>query len=79
MGLRSYRLTRCGHIWASGGGDARNSRWVWTAVLEYALGNRWKDFEAGDRSETEFLRLLDRLSDTERYESDAYGVSVDCQ
>ena len=38
------------------------------------MGNRWKSFEAIDMSEATFLRLLERLPDTERYRSDAYGV-----
>ena len=55
-------------------GAARNSRRIWTAALEDALGDRWKDFEVGARSEAAFLRLLERLPDTERYETDAYGM-----
>ena len=55
-------------------GVARNSRRIWTAALEDALGDRWKDFEVGGRSEATFLRLLERLPDTERYETDVCGV-----
>ena len=32
------------------------------------------DFEVGGRDESTFLRLLERLPDAERYETDAYGV-----
>ena len=39
-----------------------------------ASGNRWKDFEVVDRSEDALLRLLERLPDAERYETDACGV-----
>ena len=55
-------------------GDKRNSRWIWTAVVEERNGNRWMDFEVGDMSETTFLRLLERLPDTDCYGIDAYGV-----
>ena len=44
-------------------GEKRNDLWIWTAVAEDALGNRWKRFEVGDRSESTLLRLLDRLPD----------------
>ena len=54
-------------------GDKRNSRKIRTALAEDALGNRRKDFEVGDRSESTFLRLLERLPDTARYRIDAYG------
>ena len=39
-----------------------------------ALNNRWMDFEAGCRDESTFMRLLGRLPDAERYETDAYGA-----
>ena len=55
-------------------GAKRNSRWIWTAVAEDALGNRWNDFEVGDRSESTLLRLLERLPDAASYSSDAYGA-----
>ena len=55
-------------------GDKRNWRWIWTAAVEDALGNRWKDFEVGDRSESTLLRLLERLPDAVSYRSDAYGA-----
>ena len=55
-------------------GDTRNWRWD----IDGGGGRRFrqsvKDFEVGDRSEATFLRLLKRLSDTERYRLDAYGV-----
>ena len=43
-------------------------------VAEDALGNRWKDFKVGGRSESTFLRLLERLAEMERYSIDAYGA-----
>ena len=45
-------------------------------MSEDALGNRWKDFEVGGRSESTFLRLLERLAEMERYSSGAYGVCM---
>ena len=42
--------------------------------MEERDGSMWMDFEAGGRDESTFLRLLERLSDAERYETDAYGV-----
>ena len=39
-----------------------------------ALNNRWMAFEAGCRDESTFMRLLGRLPDAERYETEAYGV-----
>ena len=55
-------------------GEKRNDLWVWTAVVEERDGSRWMDFETGGRDESTFLRLLERLPDAERYETDAYGV-----
>ena len=55
-------------------GEKRNDLWVWTAVVEERDGSGWIDFEVGGRDETTFLRLLKRLPDAERYETDAYGV-----
>ena len=43
-------------------------------MIEECDGSRWIDFEVGDRIEATFLRLLDRLLDSECYEPDAYGV-----
>ncbi len=54
--------------------EKRNDLWVWTAVVEERDGSRWMDFEVGGRNESTFLRLLERLPDAERYETDAYGV-----
>ena len=55
-------------------GEKRNDLWVWTAVVEERDGSRRMDFEAGGRDESTFLRLLERLPDAERYETDASGV-----
>ena len=41
--------------------------------MEDALGNRWKGFEVGDRNESTFLRLLERLLDAARYSSAHMG------
>ena len=54
--------------------EKRNALWVWTAVVEERDGSMWIDFEVGDRDEASFLRLLERLPDAQRYETDAYGV-----
>ena len=43
-------------------------------MVEERDGSRWMDIEAGGRDESTFLRLLERLPDAERYETDAYGV-----
>ena len=55
-------------------GTKRNWRWIWTAVVEDASGNRWKRFEVGDRSEGTLMRLLGRLPDAAYYSSDGYGA-----
>ena len=54
--------------------EKRNSVWVWTAVIEERDGGRWMDFEVGRRDEAALLRLLERLPDAERYETDGYRV-----
>ena len=46
-------------------------------MAEDALGNRWKRFEVGDRSESTLLRLLERLLDAACYSSDGY-VAYGC-
>ena len=51
-----------------------NSAWAWAAVVEEHDGVRLMDFEVGGRDERAFMRLLERLPDAERYETDAYGV-----
>ena len=64
-------------MWSYVGGRRRGKRrecWVWTAVVEEADGQRWVDFEVGDRSEAAFLRLYNRLPEAERYRTDAYQV-----
>ena len=35
---------------------------------------RWRLYEVEERDESAFSRLLDRLLDADRYETDAYGV-----
>ena len=55
-------------------GEKRNDLWAWTAVAQERDGRRWMDFEAGGRDESTLMRLLERLPDAERYETDAYGV-----
>ena len=46
--------------------------WIWTAVVEERDGERWMDFEVGDRERQTFVRLYKRLPESERYRSDAY-------
>ena len=48
----------------------RRERWIWTAVVEEEDGGAWMDFEVGDRSEETFLRLYNRLPESERHVSD---------
>ena len=48
-------------------------------MVEERDGSRWMDFEVGGRDEATFLRLLERLPDAERYETDAYGVYGRCR
>ena len=37
-------------------------------------GGRWMEFEVGGGDEATFMRLLERLPDAARYETDAYRV-----
>ena len=37
-------------------GEKRNSKWIWTAVVELERGNRKCLFEVGDRQEETFLK-----------------------
>ena len=60
-------------MWVSGGelrairaGCGQRRRKTLRAIDETIL--------RGDRIDSTFLRLLDRLPDAERYETDAYGV-----
>ena len=55
-------------------GGKREDCWIWTAVVAEADGQRWVDFEVGDRSETPFWRLYERLPEAGLYRSDAYAV-----
>ncbi len=55
-------------------GERRKDLWIWTAVVEERDGIRWRMYEVGDRDLSAFSRLLDRLPDADRYETDAYGV-----
>ena len=52
----------------------RRSCWIWTAVMEEVDGGRWRDYEVGRCDEATFLRLYERLPDTQRYRSDDYEV-----
>ena len=54
-------------------GGKRQDVWVWTAVVAEGGGSRWAD-EAGDRSETTFLRLYERLPAAKLYRTDGYRV-----
>ena len=42
--------------------------------VEERDGSKWIGIDVGGRDESTFLRLLERLTDAERYETDAYGV-----
>ena len=71
------RVISFDEMWSYVGARRRGKRrevWIWTAVVEEADGQRWVDFEVGDRSETTFLRLYGRLPEAERYRSDHYRV-----
>ena len=64
-------------MWTCVGARRREKRrevWIWTAVVEEADGRRWSCFEAGDRSEETFSRLLSQLPEAGRYRSDDYVV-----
>ena len=52
--------------------EKRENCWIWTAVVREIDGRRWVDFEVGDRLEETFLRLYERLPETELYRSDDY-------
>ena len=70
-------VVACDEMWTYRGarhGDRREDWWIWTAVVAEANGQRWEDFEVGDRSEKPFLRLYARLPEAELYRSDAYAV-----
>ena len=67
----------CDEMWTYRGvrrGERRESWWIWTAVVAEKDGRRWVDFEVGDRSESTFLRLYDRLPEAAVYCSDRYAV-----
>ena len=55
-------------------GKRRKDLWIWTAVLEEQNGLRWQMYEVGGRDVAAFSRLLNRLPDANRYETDAYRV-----
>ena len=52
----------------------RQEVWVWTAVVEELDGSRWAACEVGCRGEAPLLRLMERLPDALRCETDAYAV-----
>ena len=61
VGVKVISLAEmCPYVGARRKGE-RNSRRIWTVVLEGAMGNRRKDFEVVDRSEAAFMRLQDWL------------------
>ena len=77
VGRQRAAVVSCDEMWTYLGarrGEQREERWIWTAVVAEADGNRWVDFEVGDRSEGPFLRLYARLPEAELYCSDAYAV-----
>ena len=77
-GLRPAKVVSCDEMWTyvkvRRKDKGRRDVWIWTAVVAEADGSRWRDFEVGDRSETPFLRLYERLPEAELYRSDAYQV-----
>ena len=58
--------------------EKRNNLWVWKAVVKERDGSKWMDFEMSGRDEAALLRLLERLPEAERHETDAYGVYGRC-
>ena len=56
------------------GGVASRLVWLWTAVIERAGLRPLRAYEVGDRDESAFSRLLDRLKGAEMYEADDYPV-----
>ena len=55
-------------------GPGRNSRWIWTGIIEWPDGSRTFDFVVGDRQDRTFQLLLDRLPLSASYHTDRYGV-----
>ncbi len=47
---------------------------LWTVIVEGADGQRWGDFEAGNRSNAPLLRRYGRLPEGEEHPTDAYRV-----
>ena len=43
-------------------------------MVEEADGSRWANFEIGDRSAETYLRLYERLPESELYRTDGYRV-----
>ena len=69
-------LDERGHMWASGGAlraICAGYGWLCRKTLRAIVG---RTLIAGGRNESIFLRLLERLPDTERYKIDAYVVYV---
>ena len=60
--------------WGARKAEKRNELWGWTAAVEERNGSKWIDFEVGAETMPHSCALLERLPDTERYETDAYGV-----
>ena len=55
-------------------GERRKDLWIWTVVVEDRDGVRRPMREVGGRDEAAFSRLLDRLPDADRRETDSYPV-----
>ncbi len=59
-------------------GEARNSVFIWTAVVKETDGRRWADYEVGGRDAKTFMRLYRRLPGAGLYRSDDYSVYAFC-
>ena len=80
-GRQAYRCGDCQRLCAPGKAYCRPGPEVKERALAmYAEGGslsavgRWVDFEVGDRSESPFLRLYERLPEAGLYRSNAYRV-----
>ena len=80
MGMRQAGTIAMDEMWTYVNARAEGKRqevWVWTAVVEELDGSRWEACEVGGHDEAPLLRLMERLPDALRYETDAYaGVQV---
>jgi insertion element IS1 protein InsB len=52
----------------------RRSKWIWTAAIEIEGEGIKYIYEVGDRGEETLMRLMEKLPDSEEYETDGYVV-----